>query len=49
MSFKVNEKKHEPGKQPKKRYHAPHLTKYGDIVEQTMRGHSGPDKNRKTH
>lgn len=44
----ANQKKDEPGNQPKKPYNAPRLTKYGDIVEQTMRGHSGPDKNRKT-
>jgi hypothetical protein len=32
----------------RKPYVKPVLTRHGDIVEQTTRGHSGSDKNRKT-
>jgi len=32
----------------KKPYATPELTTYGDVVEQTLRGHSGGDKNRKS-
>jgi hypothetical protein len=48
MSVETN-KKNQVGSEPKKPYSAPQLVKYGDVVEQTTRGHSGPDKNRKTH
>jgi hypothetical protein len=32
----------------RKPYTTPVLTTYGDVVEQTLRGHSGADKNRKS-
>jgi hypothetical protein len=48
MSMEAN-KKNQVSSEPKKPYSAPKFTKYGDVVEQTTRGHSGPDKNRKTH
>jgi hypothetical protein len=48
MSIKTNEKKDQLSNPPRKPYDAPRLTKYGDIVEQTTRGHSGPDKTKKT-
>jgi hypothetical protein len=37
-----------PAPVQKKTYATPELTTYGDVVEQTLRGHTGGDKNRKS-